>query len=339
MASWKKVLTELDVATDEAASVADGQAGLVTGNAVFDYIADQNFATGDGDITSVQDGNGLTGGANSGAVTLTVGAGDGITVGTDDVAVTAAQTTITSVLNAALVIGRDADNDIDFATDNNMIFRVNGADQVVLKDGVLEPVSDDDIDLGSGSKEFKNAFFDGTVRTDTLLVDSGGATITAGGLTVTAGGATVTAGGLTVSAGGAAITGDLTVTGNATIDGTTTFLETTNVQTIDKVIRLAVEDSVDHDYNSQAAAVSSSTGSGLEVVTDVVANSAKFAKLTWNNNTTTMTGWSVRDHDGTTYGVAALDKGVDDPSTSPDTGALFYNNGTGGTKGLYLYID
>ena len=137
------------------------------------------------DITSVQDGNGLTGGADSGAVTLTVGAGNGITVNTNDVAVTAAQTTITSVLNASLVIGRDADNDIDFATDNNMIFRVAAADQIVLKDGVLEPVTDDDIDLGSGSKQFKDAYFDGTVEADAITI--GGTDILTGGIVTTLG--------------------------------------------------------------------------------------------------------------------------------------------------------
>ncbi len=137
------------------------------------------------DITSVQDGNGLTGGANSGDVTLTVGAGNGITVNTNDVAVTAAQTTITSVLNASLVIGRDADNDIDFATDNNMIFRVAAADQIVLKDGVLEPVTDDDIDLGSTNKQFKDGFFDGTVEADAITI--GGTNILTGGIVTTLG--------------------------------------------------------------------------------------------------------------------------------------------------------
>ena len=43
---------------------------------------------------------------------------------------------ITSLKNTSLVVGRDADNDIDFATDNNIIFRASGADQIVLKDGV-----------------------------------------------------------------------------------------------------------------------------------------------------------------------------------------------------------
>ena len=137
------------------------------------------------DITSVQDGNGLTGGANSGDVTLTVGAGNGITVNTNDVAVTAAQTTITSVLNASLVIGRDADNDIDFATDNNMIFRVAAADQIVLKDGVLEPVTDDDVDLGSTNKQFKDGFFDGTVEADAITI--GGTDILTGGIVTTLG--------------------------------------------------------------------------------------------------------------------------------------------------------
>ena len=47
-------------------------------------------------LASGVSGNGLTGGGGS---ALAVGAGDGITVNTNDVAITAAQTTITSVKN------------------------------------------------------------------------------------------------------------------------------------------------------------------------------------------------------------------------------------------------
>ena len=78
----------------------------------------------------------------------------------------ATQTTITSLTNTSLVVGRDADNDIDFATDNNILFRAAGADQIKLIDGVLAPVTDNDIDLGTSSLEFKDAFFDGTVTSD-----------------------------------------------------------------------------------------------------------------------------------------------------------------------------
>ena len=76
------------------------------------------------------------------------------------------QTTISSLTNASLVVGRDADNDIDFATDNNIIFRAAGTDQIKLVDGALAPVTDNGVDLGTSSLEFKDAFFDGTVTSD-----------------------------------------------------------------------------------------------------------------------------------------------------------------------------
>ena len=72
----------------------------------------------------------------------------------------ATQTTVTSLKNAALVIGRDADNDIDFSTDNNIIFRTGGADQVKLEDGILRPVTDSDVDLGATGARFRDAFVD-----------------------------------------------------------------------------------------------------------------------------------------------------------------------------------
>jgi len=47
--------------------------------------------------------------------------GDGITANANDVAVTAAQTTITSIYNTGLKVGRDASGDwIDFGTDDNI---------------------------------------------------------------------------------------------------------------------------------------------------------------------------------------------------------------------------
>jgi len=76
------------------------------------------------------------------------------------------QTTISSLTNASLVVGRDADNDIDFATDNNIIFRAAGTDQIKLVDGALAPVTDAGVDLGTSTLEFKDAFFDGTVTSD-----------------------------------------------------------------------------------------------------------------------------------------------------------------------------
>jgi len=120
-----------------------------------------------GDITGVTAGNGLTDGGTSGDVEVNVGAGTGITVNTNDVAITAAQTGITSVYNTSLKVGRDADNLIDFGTtDNKIFFRASGADQIVLQDGILGPRVTNEIDLGTASFEFKDAYFDGTVTSD-----------------------------------------------------------------------------------------------------------------------------------------------------------------------------
>jgi hypothetical protein len=87
-----------------------------------------------------------------------------------DFALGSSQTTISSLLNTSLVVGRDSDNDIDFATDNTILFRADGADQIKLVNGALAPVTDDDVDLGTSSLQFKDAYFDGTLEADAITV-------------------------------------------------------------------------------------------------------------------------------------------------------------------------
>jgi hypothetical protein len=50
----------------------------------------------------------------------------------------------------------------------SVIMGIGGTGQTTLTDGALSPTTDDDVDLGSASKEFKDAFFDGTVTLDAL---------------------------------------------------------------------------------------------------------------------------------------------------------------------------
>jgi len=94
--------------------------------------------------------------------------------------------------------------------------------QLYIADGALVPVTDNDIDLGTSSLEFKDAFFDGTITTDALVADT--ADINGGTIDgVTIGGSS--AGAIT----GTAITGTSFVIGSAdineaeleTIDGVT----------------------------------------------------------------------------------------------------------------------
>ena len=66
------------------------------------------------------------------------------------------------------VVVDDTNNQVEF----NIDVSGTSTEQFVVKDGVIEPTTDNDIDLGSSSKEFKNAYFDGTVTTDALVADT-----------------------------------------------------------------------------------------------------------------------------------------------------------------------
>ena len=103
-----------------------------------------------GDITSVVAGAGMTGGGTSGDATLNVIGGDGITANANDVAITPAQTTITSVYSTSLKMGRDSQNLIDFATtDNKIILRVNDVNEVELVADALQPTTNNGVALGT----------------------------------------------------------------------------------------------------------------------------------------------------------------------------------------------
>ncbi len=66
----------------------------------------------------------------------------------------------------------DTDTSITFSGSNVITVKAANANQVTFTDGGIIPSADNDIDLGSGSYEFKDAYFDGTVTTDGLTVSS-----------------------------------------------------------------------------------------------------------------------------------------------------------------------
>jgi len=126
--------------------------------------------------------------------------------------------------------------------------------QLYIADGAIVPVTDNDIDLGTSSLEFKNLYLDGTAKIDTLTVDEAatigttlgvtGATTLSSTLAVTGAttlSSTLAVTGATTLSSTLAVTGtstltgnvtttndlsvggNLTVTGNATISGNLTF--------------------------------------------------------------------------------------------------------------------
>jgi hypothetical protein len=89
-------------------------------------------------------------------------------------------------------------------------------EQLRISDGVISPVTDNDIDLGTSSLEFKDLFIDGTAHIDTLDVDVNGTVAGTFGVT----GATTLSSTLAVTG---AVTGSSTVQGT-TITATTAFV-------------------------------------------------------------------------------------------------------------------
>ena len=67
-----------------------------------------------------------------------------------------------------LTLDADADTTISAASDDVVTFKVANQNQLTLSDGALSPSTTNDIDLGTASLEFKDAFFDGTVRMDAI---------------------------------------------------------------------------------------------------------------------------------------------------------------------------
>ena len=108
MAEWKKVIvsgssadiTSLKLSSVAAAGVDTDKFLVLDSAGNVDYrtgaqvLSDIGAGTGGGDITAVTAGAGMTGGATTGAATLNVIGGDGITVGANEVEVTVDNTTI-----------------------------------------------------------------------------------------------------------------------------------------------------------------------------------------------------------------------------------------------------
>ena len=70
-----------------------------------------------------------------------------------------------------VILDADGDTSITADTDDQIDIKIGNANQIKFKDGVIEPVTDNDIDLGTSTKEFKDLYIDGTAYIDDLHID------------------------------------------------------------------------------------------------------------------------------------------------------------------------
>jgi len=139
------------------------------------FSNDSGFTTNVGDITAVTAGNGLTGGASSGGATLTVGAGTGITVNTNDVAVDMGDFSTsdlsegtnqyhTSARVNSLIDARVTNSFVDaLNVDADTLDGISSAsflrsDANDSHSGSITPSSDNALDLGSSSLRYNEVY-------------------------------------------------------------------------------------------------------------------------------------------------------------------------------------
>ena len=186
----KSFLDEDDFASDSATGIASQQS-------IKAYVDNEITAAGAGDITAVtfqtDSGSGSKASDTGGSADFSLLGGNGLGITNSGTTITAAidasQTAITSVLNTSLVLGRDADNQIKFGTDNQIIFEVSGGDNVIFKaSGEIEASSLDisgDVDV-DGTLEADAITVNGTTLAETIS-DTVGAMVssnTESGITV-----------------------------------------------------------------------------------------------------------------------------------------------------------
>ena len=139
----KIVATELDISGNvDIDGTLEADAITIDGTTLAETIADTVGAM----VTS----NDETG------ISVTYEDGDN----TLDFALGAAQTTITSLLATDIKIGEDDQTKIDFETADEIHFYAANVEQVYLGDNIFGPQSDSDVDLGSSSVRWKDAYVD-----------------------------------------------------------------------------------------------------------------------------------------------------------------------------------
>jgi len=155
----KIIATELDISGDvDIDGTLEADAITIDGATLAETISDT--------VGAMVSSNTETG------ITVTYQDGDN----TLDFALGAAQTTITSLLATDIKIGEDDQTKIDFETADEIHFYAANVEQVYLGDNIFGPQADSDVDLGSSSVRWKDAYID-TITTTGAITSGAGVVI------------------------------------------------------------------------------------------------------------------------------------------------------------------
>jgi len=248
MATWKKILTEADKAADAASGISNGETGLATGNAVYDYIVAQNFGSGSGDITSVvvSSDSGNVGSA-TGAADFTIAGGTNVTTAATGSTLTVNATAVhLAAANQTLLGNRTIDLD-----GNDLIINPRGG-QFEINDSSGSPATSE-LTIGQGqvfitgtSVSINDIDYPTTDGSNGQFLKTNGSGVLSFG-TVSTTDEDVSVSNLETRLGqinsnvtiGNGTGVGVTISGNLTVNGTTTTVNSTQLTIDDKIITAA----------------------------------------------------------------------------------------------------
>jgi len=304
----------LDISGDaDIDGTLEADAITVDGTALSEYIADTVGA--------------MVGSNTETGIAVTYEDGDN----TLDFAIAGTQTAFTSITNASLVVGRDADNQIKFSTDDQIIFRVAGADGVTMKaSGEIEATS---IDISG------DADIDGTLEADAITLNGtalgslyspiagSGSIVTTGALdsgSITSGFGSIAIGSDNISCG------DLTASGGDIVLGSSGDADNTTLSAVGEAGTNTAGKSL---TIKGGASTGNAAGGSIILQTSPVGSSGSSA----NSLVTAVTIDSTKT--ATFAGIVDITDATDASDATGDTGALRCEGGASIAKKLYVGTD
>ena len=146
----------------------------------------------------------------------------------------------------------DTDCGLFFSAADTLAFTAGGTAQFTMADGAIAPVTDNDVDLGTSSLEFKDGYFDGTLYTDAINLNGTAITSTAAELNILDG-VTSTAAELNILDGVTSTAAELNI-----LDGVTSTAAELNI--LDGVTSTAAELNILDGVTSTAAELNTLDG-------------------------------------------------------------------------------